>query len=350
MSEADLADLTEEWARTDRQAYFEQRIFVRSPLGDLATALIIFAALIASFLLIAWADGATMFVRDAGGIFVASPMRTAFALSVTLGASLYIQRYTRVRERKDYEAFARTLRPGAIARHNVVALTPRTARLIPATWLGLFGGIVASLVLYAHYLSEGLPGIFGWFLVVTTFLAVAFTRGVELSRTGTQGAHTVIAEELHVDLLRIDHLAVWGRSAARFALIWFTVGAVSCLFFLDSGLNIFTVSLVGIFLALGVWVFLRTMEPVHRKIRAAKAQELERIRGEIDAVRPAARDDVGSATRLQGLLAYEARIAAAPEWPFDQTTVFRVGASALILTVPWFGQAVAQFAIEHLAQ
>lgn len=346
------ADLTDQWTRSDRRAYFEQRLFVFSPLGDLATASIIFLLLLASFFLIAWAEGAVMFTRQATGIFVASPLRTAFALSVTLGAALYIQRYTRVRERKDYEAFARTLGHVAVEKHNMMSLTAERARLVPATWIGLFGGMAVSLVLYFHYLSNppvALPGMFAWFLVVTTLLSMAFTRGVELSRTGTQGANDVIAQELHVDLLRIDLLSVWGRSAARFALIWFTVGAVSCLFFLDSGLNIFTIGLVAVFLVLGVWVFLRTMQPVHKKIRAAKAIELEHVRSEIEAARLTAAQDIGAATRMQGLLAYEARIEAAPEWPFDQTTLFRVLASALILTVPWFGQAVAQFAIDHLA-
>lgn len=30
-----------------------------------------------------------------------------------------------------------------------------------------------------------------------------------------------------------------------------------------------------------------------------------------------------------------------PEWPFDQTTLARVTASSLVLTIPWFGQAFA---------
>jgi hypothetical protein len=349
MSDAVPEELTAEWRRSDRRAYFEQRLFVFSPLGDLTTALIIFAVLIGSFLLIAWAEGAAMFARTAGGIFVASPMRTAFALSVTLGVSLYVPRYARMREREDYEAFARSLWPGALEKHNLGALMPATVRLAPATLIGLFGGLAASATLYLHYLPA-MPGLFAWFLVVTTALGMAFTRGVELSRTGTDGATNVIAQELKVDLLRIDHLSVWGRSSARFALIWFTVGAVSCLFFLDSGLNVFTVGLVALFLVMGVWVFLRTMQPVHRKIRAAKDAELERVRSEIEAARAGAANDAGAAARMQGLLAYETRISAAPEWPFDQTTLFRVCASALILTVPWFGQAVAQFAIDHLAR
>ncbi len=346
------ADLTAEWSRSDRRAYFEQRLFVLSPLGDFWTAFLIFVAIGGVFIAIAGIENLALFAVTAKGIVIAGPADTAFALAATLCVSLYIQRYTRVRERADYPAFERSLNPGAVERHNVVVLTPVNARLVPATWIGFFGGIVASVILYSRYLSgppHPLPGIFAWFMVVTTILGMAFTRGVELSRTGTQGTNEVIGQDLKVDLLRIDHLSVWGRSAARFALIWFTVGAVSCLFFLDSGLNIFTVALVVLFLALGVWVFLRTMQPVHRKIRGAKAIELERVRGEIETARATAAGDAGAATRMQGLLAYEARIEAAPEWPFDQTTLFRVCASALILTVPWFGQAIAQFAIDHLA-
>ncbi len=51
-----------------------------------------------------------------------------------------------------------------------------------------------------------------------------------------------------------------------------------------------------------------------------------------------------------GLLAYEARIAAVPEWPFDQHIAVRVGASALLLAVPWFGQAVAAVVVERLGK
>jgi len=345
---SDVTDLRDEWARTDRSAYFEQRIFVLSPLGDALTAFIIFAVLLGSFFVIAWAEDVSLFTRTAAGIAATSPMRTAFALSVTLGVALYIQRYTRVRERADHSAFDRTLNPGAIQRHNIGNLTPADVRLAVPTAIGCAGGIAASWILYFHFLSVW-PGLFGWFLIVTTILGMSFTRGVELSRTGTQGVNRIIGEDLNVDLLRIDRLSVWGRSAARFALIWFTVGAVSCLFFLDSGLNVLTIGLVALFLVLGVWVFLRTMQPVHRKIRSAKIAELERVRDDIEAARETAAHDAGAATRMQGLLAYEARIEAAPEWPFDQTTLFRVGASALILAVPWFGQAVVQFVVERLA-
>jgi hypothetical protein len=349
---SEIADLSAEMA-DDRRAYFEQRIFVLSPLGVFFTVLLLFVLLFGSFLAISAAEQAVLFHDARGAFSIPIHTRIAFTLALMLCSALFVQRYTRVQERKDRTAFAAVLRPGAIERLNLMGLTPATARFGLATLIGLVVGAVASWPLYAYdtlYRPQPLYGVFAWFLVVTILLAASFTRGVELSHAGTQSANRAIREELLIDLLRIDTLSVWGRFAARFSLIWFTVSAVSCLFFVDSGLNAFTISMLVTFLAMGIFVFVRPMERVHHRIRAAKAVELERIRGQIDGLRQAAVADPSAATRLQGLLAYETRIAAAPEWPFDQTTLVRVGASALILTVPWFGQAIAAYLVDHFSR
>lgn len=86
-----MADL----AASDRRAYFEQRIFVLSPLGDFWTAFLFFAMLAGSFVAIAQAEHVLLFTRTSGGVSFVEPVRTAFALSVTLSAALFIQR-TRV--------------------------------------------------------------------------------------------------------------------------------------------------------------------------------------------------------------------------------------------------------------
>jgi ABC-type multidrug transport system fused ATPase/permease subunit len=338
---------------SDRQAYFEQRIFVLSPLGTFATAAVLFLFLMAWFFATAFAEGVALITRDmAGNIQIESALRMAFTLTLMLCAALFIQRYTRVQERKDKPAFAAVLRPGTLETRYLTTLTPPGARLPAFTAIGIAIGILVSWPLFGHAMlavEHPAYATFIWFFIVDTLLITSFTRGVELSRAGSLSMARAIDADLVVDLLRIDLLSVWGRSAARFALIWFTVSAVACLFFIGNGLNAFTIAMLATFLALGIWMFIRPMERVHHRIREAKAEELERVRGEIDQVRAAAVNDANAATRLQGLLAYETRISAAPEWPFDQTTLFRVIASALILTVPWFGQAVAQFAIDHLA-
>lgn len=343
------SDFAAMFAETDRRAYLEQRLYVLSPLGTFATTVAIFAVLTGTFLLAAMSEHVVLL---AGNGHVASPARMAFTLALLLCTALYLQRVTRMRERLDRDAFAAVLKPGALERRNLVQLTPGEARLGRSTLIGVIAGLALSWPMYGAsiFAANQVPyATFAWFLAVNTLLIASFVRGVELSRTGSRATAEAIDNDLVVDLLRIDTLSVWGRSAARFALIWFGVSAVGCLFFVDSGLTAFSVSLVASFLALGIWMFVRPMERVHHKIRAAKSAELERIRGEIDQVRPAASIEPNAAIRLQGLLAYETRIAAAPEWPFDQTTLWRVAASALILAVPWFGQALAGYVIERMA-
>jgi hypothetical protein len=189
-----------------------------------------------------------------------------------------------------------------------------------------------------------------WFTFVTTFMVILFTRGVEQTRSGSRAYARLLASELRIDLLRTDTLAVLGRSAARSSLIWFVVSAVACLFFVGGDLNWLTVLLIVACAAMGIIQFVIAMSRIHRQIMQAKAQELEHIRCQIEMQRSAMTTDDHAATRLHGLLAYEKRITEAPEWPFDQTTLLRVGASTLILTVPWFGQAIAAYVVDHLSR
>src|SRR5262249_40582270 len=150
-----------------------------------------------------------------------------------------------------------------------------------------------------------------------------------------------LAEDLKIDLLRIDTLAVLGRSAARLALIWFVVSAVACLFFVGGDLNWLTILLIVGCVVMGVAVFVSIMSGIHRKIVETKTAELEHVRCQIETARAAIHEDSHAATRLHGLLAYEKRVEDAQEWPFDQSTLVRVGAYVLIPTIPWFGQAAA---------
>jgi hypothetical protein len=188
-----------------------------------------------------------------------------------------------------------------------------------------------------------------WFAFATTLLSILFSRGVEQTRAGSRAYGRVLDAELKIDLLRIDTLSVLGRTAARSALIWFVVSAVACLFFVGGDLNWLTIGLIVSCGAMGIGMFVNIMSRVHHKIVAAKAAELEHVRRQIDAMRATMHADDQAATRMHGLLAYEKRVFDAQEWPFDQSTLVRVGASALILTVPWFGQAIAQYVVEHLS-
>jgi hypothetical protein len=284
----------------------------------------------------------SLFVVDAHGIHLAPSTRFAALFSFLITTVLGMQRFSRVRERADFMAHAAVLKGGVVDACEVTALTPGSAKLGHANLIGTAIGILLCWTLVKPTPALQTLATYGWFCVITVLVSILFARGVALTRGAGRDARRNIENRLIVDLLRVDRLSVIGRSAARAALIWFVVTAAICLFFIGGEIDPFTILLMLGCAAMGIWIFVATMEVVRRKIRTAKAAELERVRTEIDV----ARHDPGD--HLQGLLAYEARIQAVHEWPFDQTTLVRVMASAFILTVPWFGQALVQYYVEHM--
>jgi hypothetical protein len=149
--------------------------------------------------------------------------------------------------------------------------------------------------------------------------------------------------------LYADRLAVIGRQSARNALVWFVNAAVVCLFFIGGDVGPTTVLMVVGCAGMGLWIFLSPMTGVHHRIRAAKSLELDRVRDEIAEASRRAAGDTDAAVRLSGLIAYEARIQAVRDWPFDQSTLIRVAAYVLIPTIPWVGEAIVSTAVQHLA-
>lgn len=344
MIESVPADIAAQLKSNDRGAYLEQRLFVLSPFNTFWTALLIFATLIGTFAIAAILSGIPLINVDAHGVGISISTRFALIFSLLITTVLGMQRFSRVRERADLMAHAAVLKGGIADACEVTALTPGSAHLGRATLIGAVIGLLLCWTIVRPTPALQTLATYAWFCVVTILISVLFARGVALTRGASRDTRRNIEERLTIDLLRVDRLSVIGRSAARAALIWFVVSAVICLFFIGGRIDPFTIFLLLGCAAMGIWIFVATMEMVRRKIRVAKAAELERVRTEIVA----ARHDPGD--HLQGLLAYEARIQTVHEWPFDQTTLVRVMASAFILTVPWFGQAIVQYFIERMGQ
>ncbi len=330
---------------------FEQQIYLHSPFGTLATTATIFIFLFGSFLAVAALNHVATIWRAPNGIAISGAAWPALVLSLLCCAALSMQRFARVWEARDAPAFAKILTGGVASAARVTGLAPRDVNLTRATVIGVAIGLILSAAIMTSESREGHPieqGPFVWYVCAITFLNILFVRGVAQTRAADKSFASMLSTELEIDLLRIDTLAVLGRSAARSSLIWFVVSAVACLFFVGGDLNGFTIGLIASCAAIGIGMFIVTMSRVHRQIVAAKNAELEHVRRQIDALRATMHEDSAVAAHMHGVLAYEKRIADAHEWPFDQSTLVRVGASALILTVPWFGQAVVQYFIDRL--
>jgi hypothetical protein len=331
---------------------FEQALYARSPFGLGLTTAILFALFFGSFLAIASLEHVTIFHRTGGFAFTDASW-PAFVLSLLCCAALSLQRYARLAEARDAPAYARILTGGMASATLITSPVAREARLLRPTLVGIAVGVVVSVIIRVSEFNEGHvipPATMVWFGVFTTFMLVLFVRGIEQARAGLRGYAGTLDAELKIDLMRTDTLAVLGRSAARSSLIWFVVSAVGCLFFVSGDLNWLTALLIAPLAAMGVGVFVSIMNRIHKRILAVKAAELEHVRLRIDALRATLHEDAFASASLHGLLAYEKRVSEAQEWPFDQSTLLRVAASALILTVPWFGQAIVQYAVDHLTR
>jgi hypothetical protein len=332
--------------------YLEQRLFIASPFGGLVTAALLFAVPFGIFLGVAALSRVPTVQWSGRDLTLHNGTWPAFVLSLLVAAALSMQRYVRLKDAGDAPRFAEIFTGGAATAIELASYAPEDARLGRAALIGVVLGLMASAVILLNHgnLDGRSTPMLVWFVVQITLSAVLFARGAELSRKSTASFDRRLRQELKIDLLRIDRLSVLGRSVARASLVWFVVSAVACLFFVGGNIDIPSVAIMLACAAMGVWIFLQAMMRVHRKIQDAKTVELEHLRCEIESARAHLKDEPNAAQRAQGLLAYEARIEAAPEWPFDQTTLMRMGASTLIVTVPWFGQAIVQYFIEHLGQ
>jgi len=349
MSDAPVAIAT---PPSHRGLPFEHAIYVLSPFGLLPTTIILFIVLFGTFLAIASAEGVSV-VRHSGEAFSFSDAGwPALVLSLLCCTAMAMQRYVRLAEAREVSSYAAILSGGMASALAITSVAPSEARLGRATLIGILIGAVLSVVVRVAEFREGHyipPGTMAWFALATILLMVLFVRGAEQSRAGAHSYGELLRKELKVDLLRTDTLSVLGRAGARHALIWFVVSAVACLFFMSGDLNWLTVLLIVGCAAMGVALFAAAMVRIHHQIMEAKSAELERIRCRIDALRDKLHEDAFASASLHGLLAYEKRVQEAQEWPFDQTTLVRVAASTLILAVPWFGQAIAAYVVDHMS-
>lgn len=174
--------------------------------------------------------------------------------------------------------------------------------------------------------------------------AVGFAMGLELM---LGRGFSRLGEHLREpDLLDRAPLAPFGRRALRNVSFWMLLAAFLSLTYVGRGWAGELLPLGLLFLAaFAAIAFLLPLLGARGSIRRRKALELARVR---DAVR-AARDEAlarpaGGAAggRLADLLAWERRVAEAPEWPIDASILARLGLYVALGLGSWVGAAVVQ--------
>jgi hypothetical protein len=346
MSESSLAV---EVPRTRPHSNFEQAIFDASPFGTLATTALIFLLLLGSFATVTGIDGYAPFAHTPQGWILRPGMWPGFVLSLLITVALGMQRYDRQRDKAERAALQAVM-PQCDIYEARMSDAEALGRRRLATAIGVLLGALPTLMLVPVRMLAVHPAMFIWFVLVNAFVAALFARGVAMSARGGENWARAIDQGLSIDLLRIDSLNVIGRQSARKSLIWFSVAGVILLLLVGHNGDALTLAVLLLAAVMGIWIFVRPMERVHRQIGAAKRAELDSIRHVIQAACTQAPHDPAAAAKLQGLLAYETRIESVREWPFDQTTAMRVAIYVFIPAIPWFGQAFAQRLIDTVAK
>jgi hypothetical protein len=157
-----------------------------------------------------------------------------------------------------------------------------------------------------------------------------------------------LGRRTRVELGEIGSLAPFARAGLRTALLWFVGTSLASLLLVDTDAPALVASILLATTAIAVASLLAPSRGVHERLHDAKREELGWLRAEIARASAALRSgDAQGAAQLPALLAWESRVAAAPEWPFDTSTWLRF---ALFLLVPlgsWLGGAVAERIVER---
>ena len=221
-----------------------------------------------------------------------------------------------------------------------------------AAWLA-GGAAVGQIVNFLGWrLGALIPGVWpGHYLIMNVLATVLFAEMGVLGALSMRRSRVFLemGRRARVNLLAPDEHAPFARTGLRASAYWFLGSSIASLLTLDAGAWGIVVGVIAVTLALGFISLLLPSRGVHERLRAAKQDELLRVRVEIDRARAALFDaggDGAEIARMPALLAWETRISQVSVWPFDAPTLVRF---ALFLLVPlgsWFGGALVDRAVD----
>jgi hypothetical protein len=181
-------------------------------------------------------------------------------------------------------------------------------------------------------------GLYGWTIYFEVELARRFSRiGERLTR---------------VDLLDLTPLRPFARRGLRSVLLWVVLSVLISLLFLAPWASEPAEGFLALTFALAAALLLLPAWGVHRRILAAKQAELARIREVIRAGRQALLESgaarVTPPGRMADAVAYEARVASIPTWPFDVSTLLRFAFYVALGLGSWLGAAAVERLLDLL--
>ena len=317
----------------------------------------IVAALIVLVLCAAWhnATGAWRGLAVDGEPFWRTTWRLEIVFAVILGYVFACGGWIVRNMRRDLDALAPVL---AIEPSELIAERAGIGRFSPwALLVAGAGGVAAGIVVYLLVNALLPPGHSAlddrlWRLLRDVTIWTLSIRLIVVVVGSSRRVSQLSERVARIDLLDLRGLAPLARIGLRSALAFAIAASMIAAMASDEltlPVTLLTMAMVG---AVGASTVLLPVRGVHRAIRAAKNAELLAVRAAIARARTAAivggTDAAEDATRLSGLLAFEARIAGVGEWPFDVGTFVRF---AVFLALPlgsWTAGALVERVVSRV--
>jgi hypothetical protein len=228
------------------------------------------------------------------------------------------------------------------------ARSPGAARLARAGALGAVAGIAVDVIgSRAADANQYWVGHLVWVQVLNPILFTVMGMLMAMSNARA-GVYQEIGRRANVTLGEIAPLAPFARAGLRTALLWFVGTSLASLLLVDTDAPMLVISILLVTSVIAGVSLLAPSRGVHERLREAKRRELGWIRPEIVRASGALRrgDGPGAAV-LPALLAWEERVASAPEWPFDASTWLRFALLFLVPIGSWLGGALVEHVVER---
>jgi hypothetical protein len=191
------------------------------------------------------------------------------------------------------------------------------------------------------------------FLLITIFIWVLLTAVIFFLRNSVRVFARLAKDHVRVDLLNGASLRAFSRVAVYSTLILMGALAGFPLLMLETDTNYVTVvpGFLTIFLSM-LFIFLVPLLPIRKRIKNAKAHELESIQKRINQLTQGGDNLVENKetlSQLQPLLDYRREIQHVAEWPFDSPALFRLLFYIFIPPLTWVGAALIERLVDTVS-
>ena len=212
-------------------------------------------------------------------------------------------------------------------------------------------GVGVALVFYPSSWVTGVRPEFGdplftWILVRNSLMLALYAWTVYIEVEVARRLSRIGERFARVDLLDLAPLRPFARRGLRSVLLWVVLSVFLSLLFLAPWSSDPALGFLALVFVLATALLLLPAWGIHRRILVAKQAELARVREVIRARRQSLLEldaaGVTSPGRMADAVAYEARVASIPTWPFDVSTLVRFAFYVALGLGSWLGAATVE--------